>query len=61
MLIAGTIVVLFIMGLFFSMIGSRPSTESEQSWERPARQNDTPAGLEATTADLSDGVPAVRA
>jgi hypothetical protein len=52
MLIAGTIVVLFILGLFFSMLGSGPKTDAE--W-----QIDTEREELSTAAEVEEELPVV--
>ena len=40
MLIAGVVMILFILGLFFEMLGSRPKTESE--WQIDTKREPVP-------------------
>ena len=54
MLIAGVVMILFILGLFFEMLGSRPKTEAE--W-----QNDTEREPASTPAQSEVHVPVTHA
>jgi hypothetical protein len=54
MLIAGVVMILFILGLFFEMLGSRPRTEAE--W-----QNDTEREPASTPAQSEVHVPVTHA
>ena len=49
-MIAGTVMLMFILGLFFSMLGQQPKKDPE--W-----QNDTDRELAATPAVADQGVP----
>jgi len=51
MLIAGVVMILFILGLFFEMLGTRPSSETEG-------QNDTERETSSTPAPAESGIPA---
>jgi hypothetical protein len=53
-LIAGTVVILFILGLFFEMLASRPKSDAEG-------QNDSQSEPTTTPAEPAPPVPAVHA
>lgn len=52
-MIAGTVMVLFILGLFFEMLGSRPRSDAE--W-----QNDTEHDTSTTQRAIEAHVPVTR-
>ncbi len=52
-MIAAMVMMLFILGLFFEMLGSRPKSDAE--W-----QNDTDADVLATAQPVEAQLPAAR-